>query len=340
MQLIPILCSQRCNIMKNIVKYTKYTLLSGIAALTFANVPITYAQNPGTYIPQPHHNPGYVPYAAVPQMPTAYINPQAYHQAPLPRPRQPHTNYGPKYPVPAFKNLSHHLDGRKKLAYQVPARLPSTGHFQRWVDYEPEYRLYPGDQLDIVVSSAPEMSRTLTIGPDGRVAMPHIKPTMAAGRTFTELQQSLETQLATVLRDPKLAVTPRTYAPEQIYIGGQVGQQGTYTLSGPTGVLEAIIMSGGLTAGAKSGTIAVLRRAPNGGMMMRTINLKNGLKNIREYDDNMQLHRNDIIFVPRNRLAEIGAWMAGVRNALPLNLTYQIGGNNNGFGGLNGNFGP
>ncbi|MGB0907819.1 MAG: polysaccharide biosynthesis/export family protein, partial [Maricaulaceae bacterium] len=244
---------------------------------------------------------------------------------------------GTNYPNPAYRNLKDHLIGKRKIPYQIPAKLPYTGHFQRWVDFEPEYKLYPGDQLDIVVSSAPEMSRTLTIGPDGRIVMPHIQPTMAAGRTFTELKGSLELQLASVLRDPTLAVTPRAYSPEQIYIGGEVTRQGTFTLSGPTGVLEAIIMSGGLLASAKSKQIAVLRRSPNGGMMMRTIDLKNGLKNIREYNDNMQLRRNDVIFVPRKDIAEIGIWVSNLRNALPINFSYQLGNNN---GGFNGNITP
>lgn len=349
--------------MKNAHKYAKYTLIGGISALAMVSASNASAQYAGSE----NQSPNYVMPTLQPTLPANYahqarnmnpairpqmrsghmqpmqmypVNPNSYSQRPngqnLGEQNSQDQNFGPKYPFPAYKNLSHHLDGRKKLAYQVPARLPYTGQFQRWMDHEPEYKLYPGDQLDIVVSSAPEMSRTLTIGPDGRVAMPHIKPTMAAGKTFTELKDNLEKQLSTVLRDPTLAVTPRAYAPEQIYIGGEVAQQGTYTLTGPTGVLEAIIMSGGMLTSAKSGKIAVLRRAPNGGMMMRTIDMKNNLRNIREYDDNMQLRRNDVIFVPRGRLSEIGVWMTNFRNALPMNFNYTIGANNN----FNGNIGP
>ena len=201
------------------------------------------------------------------------------------------------------------------------------------MDYEPQYRLYPGDQLDIVVASAPEMSRTLTIGPDGRIVMPHIKPVMAAGRNFEHVQSELSASLSTVLRDPTIAVTPRAYGPQQIYVGGEVGQQGTYTLPGPVGVLEAVLMAGGLRPTAKTGQVAVLRRSPNGGMMMRAVNLSNGLRNIREYNDNMQLRRGDIIFVPRSQIAEVGVWMSNFRAALPVdfNLSYQFG-NNGGNG--------
>ena len=233
---------------------------------------------------------------------------------------------------PAYDGLGNRLQGRKKLAYQVPPAQPGFGQFQRWIDYEPQYLLYPGDQLDIVVASAPEMSRTLTIGPDGRIVMPYIKPIMAAGRDFGQVERDLSAELAGVLRDPSIAITPRAYGPQQIYIGGEVGQQGTYTLPGPVGVLEGVIMAGGLRPSAKTGQVAVLRRAPNGGMMMRVVNLKNGMRNIREYNDNMQLRRGDIVFVPRTQIAEIGNWMQAFRSALPVdfNLSYQFGSNGGG----------
>jgi polysaccharide export outer membrane protein len=237
---------------------------------------------------------------------------------------------GPQMRSPKkYKNLIHRMRDQRHIAYQTP---PPPGMFQQWVDWEPEYRLVPGDQLDIVVSSAPELSRTLTVGPDGRVVMPMSRPIMAAGRSFVQVQNELMGELGKQLRDPRIAVTPRAYAPEQIYVGGQVGQPGTYTIPSRIGALEAILMAGGMRPTAQGRQVAVLRRAPNGGMMMRTVNIRNGLLNIREYNDNMQLRRGDIIFVPQSNIAEIGTFMQNFRNALPVdfNLSYQFGNNNGG----------
>ncbi|MEP3653809.1 MAG: polysaccharide biosynthesis/export family protein [Litorimonas sp.] len=232
---------------------------------------------------------------------------------------------GPK----KYKNIFHKMRGQKHIAYQTP---PPPGMFQQWVDWEPEYTLVAGDQLDIVVSSAPELSRTLTVGPDGRVVMPMSRPIMAAGRTFGQVQNELMGELGKQLRDPTIAVTPRAYAPEQIYVGGQVGQPGTYTIPGRIGALEGILMAGGLRPTARSRDIAILRRAPNGGMMMRSVNIRGGMLNIREYNDNVQLRRGDIIYVPQNTLGEIGTFMDGFRRALPVdfNLSYQFGSGNDG----------
>lgn len=224
-----------------------------------------------------------------------------------------------------YKNIFHRLRDQRHPAHQVPHIPP--GLFQRWVDWEPAYTLVPGDQLNIVVSSAPELSRTLTVGPDGRVVMPMSQPVMAAGRTFQQVQSALSAQLGRQLRDPRITVTPRAYAPEQIFVGGQVGQPGTYTLPGRVGALEAILMAGGMTPAAQGRQVAVLRRAPNGGMMMRTVNLRGGLLNIYEYNDTTQLRRGDIIFVPTTTIAEVGQFMQAFRDTLPVdfNLSYQFG---------------
>lgn len=249
------------------------------------------------------------------------------------------SNFGPKtnhfgapsahkmHPRKARGSFFNRLTGKNKRNLRPSA--PIIPQFQRWVETEPQYRLYPGDQVDIVVSSAPELSRTLTVGPDGRIVMPMTQPIMASGRTFTQVQAALSHQLSKQLRDPRVAITPRAYAPEQIYVGGAVGNQGMYALPGPTGALEAIVMAGGFATTAKSSRIAVMRRAPNGGMMLRTVDMKRGMRNIRQYNDVLQLRRGDIVFVPRTNLAEVAIWMQTFRDAMPVdfNLSYQIGSN-------------
>ena len=229
----------------------------------------------------------------------------------------------------AMAHPQHMQRGQYRSNMQGPNTLSQAPMFQQWVDSEPNYLIQPQDQLDIVVSSAPELSRTLTVGPDGRVVMPMSAPIMAAGRSFEQVRGALQAELSKQLRDPTVAVTPRAYAPEQIFIGGQVGQPGTYTIPGRIGALEAVLMAGGMQPTAKTSKVAVLRRAPNGGMMMRAVDIKGGMKNIRQYNDVMQLRRGDIVFVPQNTLAEIGTFMQNFRNALPVdfNLTYQFGQN-------------
>src|SRR5262249_8480433 len=90
----------------------------------------------------------------------------------------------------------------------------------------PAYRFYPGDEVDITVFSAPELTRTVTIGPDGRIAMPLIGAVRAADLSADELHDRLVTAYSSHLRMPELSVTPRTYGSRQVFVGGEVARPG------------------------------------------------------------------------------------------------------------------
>jgi polysaccharide export outer membrane protein len=47
---------------------------------------------------------------------------------------------------------------------QPTAEFPNIAYAD-WTEAEPEYRLYPGDELDVVVGTAPELNRTGARGP-------------------------------------------------------------------------------------------------------------------------------------------------------------------------------
>lgn len=231
-----------------------------------------------------------------------------------------------------YSSFEDRMRGRRLPAHQIRPPMPHPlDGFQRWVETEPEYVLYPGDQIDVMVPSAPELSQTLTVGPDGRVLMPMTDPVMAAGRPLRAIEDALQADLAKQLVDPRVEISPRAYAPQQIFIGGEVGQQGTYTLPGPIGVTEAVMMSGGFRTSAQTQSVVVMRRAPNGGFMARVIDFRDGIANPHSLSDMVQLRRGDIIFVPRSNIAEVGLFMQQyVRDALPFtfNASYNFG---NGF---------
>lgn len=68
--------------------------------------------------------------------------------------------------------------------------------------------LTPGDQVQVIVHAAPELSGTLTVAPDGRIHMPLIGPVQAQGRNSDAIERELMAALEGELRDPTLAVIP------------------------------------------------------------------------------------------------------------------------------------
>ena len=71
---------------------------------------------------------------------------------------------------------------------------------------ETVYLLGPGDQLEIIVHTAPELSRIVTIAPDGEIRIPYSGPIQTSGQTLEAVQQLLRNALASELRDPDIDV--------------------------------------------------------------------------------------------------------------------------------------
>ncbi len=209
--------------------------------------------------------------------------------------------------------------------------IQQTG-FRSWRDSDPQYRLLPGDQLDIIVYSAPELSRLLLVGPDGRVQMPLAPPVMAANLTIGQLEQKLRKALSSQLVNPNVEITPRAFGSQRVYVGGEVGQPGVFELPGQIGVMEAVMMAGGLRTTARASKVVLIRRHPDGGPMMKIIDIKSVLhKGARA--DLIPLQRGDVVFVPRSGIANLNLFMQQyIRDALPVSfsLSYYLGGSTGG----------
>src|SRR3990167_7337825 len=108
--------------------------------------------------------------------------------------------------------------------------------YATWSDYEPDYRFYPGDEIEVSLPSAPELNKTVTVQPDGRISLPLISTVMAADRTIPELQASLTQAYSRQLLRPEVDVTAKA-APLKVFVGGEVGAPGMLDLTGDADAL-------------------------------------------------------------------------------------------------------
>jgi polysaccharide export outer membrane protein len=196
--------------------------------------------------------------------------------------------------------------------------------YATWDEGEPEYLLYPGDEIEVATPTAPELTRTVKVGPDGRIALPLIGQVMAADRSLAELNATLAQAYATQLVRPVVEVTLKAAGPLKVFVGGEVGQPGVFDMPGDIDALQAVIMAGGMKPTAKTGKVVIIRRGPGGRPMVRTIDLGRAARG-RAGAAPTPLRRFDVIFVPRSSLAEIGAFMTTLREALPVSFSYNLG---------------
>jgi len=213
----------------------------------------------------------------------------------------------------------------RRVEQTAQADFP-TIPFAAWTDEEPEYLLYPGDEIEVATPTAAELTRTMKIGPDGRIALPLIGQVMAADRTLLELQQAVSAAYAPQLVRPVVEVTLRQAGPIRVWVDGEVRTPGVFEMTGDLDAYQAVIQAGGFSPTSRPDRVALIRRGPGGTRMMRVVDLRPRRGEV------VALRRGDILFVPRSTLGELAAFFTQVRAALPIGFSYSINGSNgNGY---------
>ena len=197
--------------------------------------------------------------------------------------------------------------------------FPEIG-FADWTEMEPEYVLYPGDEIEIATPTAAELTRTQRIGPDGRISLPLVGQIMAADRTIAEVEADAAAAFASQLRRPIVEITLKTAGPIRVWVGGEVRTPGMIEMNGDLDAYQAVIQAGDFLPTARQHEVALIRRGPGGVRMMRAMDLRPRRGEV------VALRRGDIIFVPRSNLGEVANFVSLFRNALPIGFSYAIGG--------------
>ncbi len=198
--------------------------------------------------------------------------------------------------------------------------------YATWSAAEPPYRLYPGDEIEVQVVSAPELTKTVTVQPDGRISLPLLAPVQVADRTLVDAERLIAQAYASQLLSPRVDIAVRA-APLKVFVGGEVDKPGVYDMPGDINALQAVIMAGGFKSSAKRGQVVIIRRGPDGRAMMRTANLVRAVSD-PGLTDVVPLRRFDVVYVPRTRIAEAGIFVQQYFrdiNPVQFGFNYTIG---------------
>ena len=123
-----------------------------------------------------------------------------------------------------------------------------------------DYRLATGDKLRIDVYKDQQLSQSLQIRPDGKITLPLVGDLLAAGRTSTELRDSIAGALKEYIANPVVTVIVVETVPQVVYVQGEVNKPGVFSLvNGRLSIIQAIAMAGGFTDFANRKDITVLR---------------------------------------------------------------------------------
>jgi protein involved in polysaccharide export with SLBB domain len=206
------------------------------------------------------------------------------------------------------------------------AQHPAT-NFAPWQEAAEEYKLRPGDEIDVKLLYNPELSDRVVIAPDGRVNMSLVGSVVAEGQTPTQFAKELEQRFAVELQRPEVTVIPRAFASQRVFVGGEVGTPGIVNLTGRMGVAEAVLTAGGLRVTAAFDNVIVVRRSPDGRPMLRNVDLER-LLNTGDRTQDVPIRGGDMIFVPRKGVANANLWVDQyIRQILPFTTSAGFTGN-------------
>lgn len=157
-----------------------------------------------------------------------------------------------------------------------------------------DYVIGPDDVLAVNVWKEPDLSRSVLVRSDGKITLPLLKDIAASGSTTDELQARIEKGLSDYISKPSVTVIVQEAKSHKFNILGAVQKPGTYILTGPLTVLDAIALAGGFREWAKVKSIYVLRPGA-GGQLKIQFNYKQVI-NGKMAD--VQLKVRDTVVVP------------------------------------------
>jgi polysaccharide export outer membrane protein len=163
-----------------------------------------------------------------------------------------------------------------------------------------DYRIGPGDTLEVFVWRNPELSVTVPVRPDGKIATPLVEDMVAVGKTPPQLARDMEGVLSEYVRSPKvnIIVTTAASAFSLVKVVGQVLHPQALPYREGMTVLDAILAAGGLTQFA-SGNRARIVRVENDQQTVIHVKVAD-LVNSGEVRENVPLKPGDVLVVPQS----------------------------------------
>lgn len=124
-----------------------------------------------------------------------------------------------------------------------------------------EYRIFPGDVLNITVLYEPDISLAAAkVDSNGELELPLVGNVHAGGRTAQELAGNIRDRLgARYLRDPKVTVNVMTFSRQNVTLEGQVVHPGIYDIPSSSTLLQSLALAQGPTRAAALNQVIVFR---------------------------------------------------------------------------------
>jgi polysaccharide export outer membrane protein len=191
----------------------------------------------------------------------------------------------------------------------------------------PAYKTQVGDMLDVRLFLNPELNEEVAVRPDGMISTTLAEDVPAVNRTPAQISADLRERYKATLKDPRISVIVHSFAPNRIYVAGEVTNPGEFVTVGPNlTVSQAIARAGGVKLSAQRDNVFVIRRGPDDKPEAFAVDYMNVIRGGSPQED-ARLAQYDVVYVPRTGVYEVWTfWNQFVQQFIPVSwgFSYNI----------------
>lgn len=158
-----------------------------------------------------------------------------------------------------------------------------------------DYRVGPGDILEISVWGEEKLIKQSLVRPDGGISFPLVGDFHAGGMSIGQIRTAITQRLADYFSDPEISVSLVTIN-QKIYVVGKVNKPGEFLVPENVSVIQALSMAGGLTPFADNDDIMIIRKV--GGKDVTFLFDYGDVASGSALEQNIVLQRGDVVVVP------------------------------------------
>jgi polysaccharide export outer membrane protein len=169
------------------------------------------------------------------------------------------------------------------------------------------YQLRSNDQIKVTYHLTPDLNATVFVQPDGFVALPEVGEVRIAGLSLDEATEAITMKASARLNKPEISVEIVKFEKPHIFVGGNVGKPGQYTLDGPLTALQAIQVAEGFKDTANMKHVLLIRPIGEGVGETTVLNLKR--TGSKHTTTETFVQDGDTLIVPENNLTAVSRYV-------------------------------
>ncbi len=205
----------------------------------------------------------------------------------------------------------------------------------------PEYKINPGDVIDVKFFYTRDLNDNVTVRPDGNISLQLVDEVRAAGLTPAELDHKLTDLYAGKLNEsPDVSVIIKDFESQRIYVTGEVDKPGEFKLRDKMTAYQAVTSAGGLKNTADKENVLIVRQRPDGTSdVFRADFSDSSITYLNAGSAHAQLMPRDLVYVPKSGISKVNSTIDQyVRQMLMFNgfganatAIYDLNDSNRGF---------